>query len=196
MKPQMRNATSTSHKTQATTNAYSASVPISVYRELAAELQEAQAMLGSLYTKNHQLAQQNQQLRQEVEKVVHSALYAQQVIASFQSVGTNEVPYARSENRTEVRTPPRPAATVRRHRPPAAAPVVEVAPPYQKAETVAPDLSEKLYTEQEQGRNRRPPQPEKTSDVSGWWLLGVICVILLTSFGTGLWIVRPLLNGR
>src|ERR671932_193136 len=87
-------------------NKYSPSVPISVYRELAAELQTAQAMLDSLKAQNQQLVKQNQQLRQEVEKVVQSAQHLQQIVASFGSVGGIEVPRSRPVMQSE----PRPVA--------------------------------------------------------------------------------------
>jgi len=49
-------------------NPYLLSVPLSVYRELAAELQAAEAMLDSCNAQNQHLAKQNQQLRQEISK--------------------------------------------------------------------------------------------------------------------------------
>ena len=73
----MRSST-TVHKSQSY-SPYSASVPLSVYREVTTELQAAKAMLNSLHAQNQQLAIQNQQLRQEIEKVMQSVLHAQQI---------------------------------------------------------------------------------------------------------------------
>ncbi len=56
-----------------TANSSAASVPISVYRQLAAELQATQAMLDSVQLKNEQLTQQNQQLRDEIGQVAAAA---------------------------------------------------------------------------------------------------------------------------
>jgi hypothetical protein len=56
-----------------TANSSAASVPISVYRQLAAELQATQAMLDSVQLKNDQLTQQNQQLRDEIGQVAAAA---------------------------------------------------------------------------------------------------------------------------
>ena len=55
---------------------YRPSVPISVYRELVGELRQTQAQLNILKS-------QNQQLRQEAEKVFHSTHTLKQVVESF-----------------------------------------------------------------------------------------------------------------
>ena len=67
-------------------NGQSPSVPLTVYRELAAELQATQAMLDSLHAQNQQLSRenqnlshQNQQLLSEVHNVVNSALSLGQI---------------------------------------------------------------------------------------------------------------------
>ena len=189
IKQPMRNAIPGS-TTAAPANSHRASVPISVYRELAAELQTTQAMLDSLNAQNQQLANQNQQLRQEVENVIQSAMHMQQVVTSFKP-GVNEVLYA-----SEVRTQPSPTPLVRRPQPAPAAPLKEVIAPFGNAEPAELMLPEKLFTEQEETRHRRPSPPERASDVSGLWLVAAICVIVLTAFGTGFLIVRPLLNSR
>lgn len=191
-KQQMRNFTPPGSAPQ-NTNSYRPSVPISVYRELAAELQSAQEMLDSLNSQNQQLARQNQQLRQEIERVVQSHLHLQQLVASFQTMGALEAPPARSE----VRSEPTPAATVRRPRPAPSPPPVETSPPPpppQMPEPVSP-YSEKVVTEQQEGRYRRPTPPQRSSEVNGWWLVAAILLIVATAFGTGFLIVRPLLKG-
>jgi hypothetical protein len=127
------------------TYAYSPSVPLSLYRELAAELQAAQVKLDSLNAQNQQLAKQNQQLRQEIETAVQSVLHLQQVV---------------------------------------------------KQEPTNLVYSEKLFTEQEQGRYRRPEPPESPSQISGWGLAIAILLIIATAFGAGFLIVRPLLKSR
>ncbi len=194
-KQPMRNVTPPSSAPQ-TANAYCPSVPISVYRELAAELQAAEAMLDSLNGQNQNLVRQNQQLRQEIERVVQSHMHLQQVLASFQSVSATEAPPAYSEARSE----PTLESTVRRPRttPTPVPPPVESPPPpspSQIAEPAASPFSEKVFTEQEEGRYRRPTPPERSSDVNGWWLVVAIFLIVATAFGTGFLIVRPLLKG-
>lgn len=51
------------------------SVPVSVYRELATELQAAKALSESLNAQNQQLLRQNQQLQQQLDKAIDSVLY-------------------------------------------------------------------------------------------------------------------------
>lgn len=193
IKPPMRNVTPSGSDPQ-TTNAYSPSVPISVYRELAAELQAAQKMMDSLNAQNQHLARQNQQLRQEIEKVIQSHAHLQQVVAASQSGSRTEVPPAYSEFRPE----PTPTATVRRPRPATPPPQANVpppSPPPQMAEPPVSAFSQTVFTEREEGRYRRPTPPERASDVSGWMLVVAIFLIVATAFGTGFLIVRPLLKG-
>lgn len=179
----MQNAYISEQTPQSPMNTYRPSVPISVYKELSAELQAAQAMLDSLNSQNQQLAKENQQLRQEIEKVVQSALHAQQVVTSFPSGSRVEVSPPPIE--PEIRTAPN--ALTPKRRPPQ--------PPPLKAEpALLTDSSESLVIEQEEGRYRRPTKPERSADVSGWWLIIVIFLIVATAFGTGFLIVRPLLN--
>ncbi len=187
----MRNNTPSGHPTPATNNSYRPAVPISVYRELAAELQATQAMLDSLNGQNQQLTRQNQQLRQEVEKAVQSALQMQEVLNSMPQVGFRGATYTYPE----VRTEPSPAPNLRRPRPSAVVPQVEVPPPPQ-VEPPASVFPEQLYTEQEESPARRPTQPESASEVSGLWLVVAIFVIVVTAFGLGFLVVRPILNGR
>jgi small-conductance mechanosensitive channel len=181
----------TNRHSQKPSNPYSPSVPISVYKELAAELQEAREMVQSLKSQNQQLVKQNQQLRQQVEKVVHSAQHLQQIVASFGSVSEAEVP------RPQPTMPPEPRSSPPPPPPPRAASIpTEIAPPPQNPEPVPPPYRETLVIEQEDSRSRRSPSSEGLSDVSGWMLLVAILLIVLTAFGTGFLIVRPLLNNN
>ncbi|NJK37528.1 MAG: hypothetical protein HC835_15260 [Oscillatoriales cyanobacterium RM2_1_1] len=65
---------------------YAPSVPISLYREVTADLQSSKSIADSLKDQNRQLLQQNQQLRQELENVTQAAIKLQQAINSAQSV--------------------------------------------------------------------------------------------------------------
>lgn len=58
----MRSSTTPCHKTTAAYT-YSPSVPLSLYRELAVQLQAAEARLYSLSTQNQHLSQHNSTLR-------------------------------------------------------------------------------------------------------------------------------------
>jgi hypothetical protein len=72
------------------------SVPMSVYKELAAELQATRAMVDSLNQKNQQLQQQNQTIRQEVERVVQASFNLQQIVEFTNPVVAAAEPFARS----------------------------------------------------------------------------------------------------
>jgi hypothetical protein len=151
-------------------NHYSPSVPISLYRQLSAELQATQAMLDSLKGQNQQLIKQNQQLRLEIEKVVQSTLQLRQVADSFQPVDLN----------TEVEA-------VRTEAEPAIAPYVGDALPTPpqggKAEPESAFLQE-LFTEQE-SKPRRAPKAGKSSDLGSWGLVVVIFLTVMVAFGLG-----------
>lgn len=73
---------------QSVAPSYCPSVPISLYRELAEELQATQAQLKVYQAQNQQLVQQNQQLRREATQILCSTRKIEQVIAAEKSVET------------------------------------------------------------------------------------------------------------
>jgi hypothetical protein len=86
-----------SHDAGATASAKrTPAVPISVYRELAAELQATQAMLDSVHAQNQHLRQQNHQLQHDVEGILQSAHKMQQLVGQPDG---GEVPQPRSRPR-------------------------------------------------------------------------------------------------
>jgi hypothetical protein len=64
--------TPVSGSSNSSTTAYQASVPVTVYRELASELQTTQAKLSFFQLQNEQLTRQNQMLLQEFEIIAQS----------------------------------------------------------------------------------------------------------------------------
>jgi hypothetical protein len=78
---QMRATTANIHS-KPPSSRYSPSVPVSVYRELVAELQAVQAKLDVVTNHNHKLSQENQQLRQEINKLIQSCLQLQKLLDS------------------------------------------------------------------------------------------------------------------
>lgn len=172
------------------------SVPISIYRELAAELQATRVMLESLNNQNQQLYEQNQQLRREIEKVVHSAIYLKQV-ADASTPGIRQQDFIHPEMRSEsidisylrqLNKRPYPNSPVN---PPALG--VEA---FDDGEPLMPIFQEKLVTEQVQGRYRRNSQLDRNSEINGWWLTLAIVLIVVTAFGAGYLFMRPLLIKR
>lgn len=153
-------------------SSHSPSVPISLYREVASELQTTQTTLQSLKTQNQELSKKNQQLRLEIERVVQSALHLRQIAdPTWGSV-------------------PSPEAL-------AASMPAELAPRDRSETSVLPPSAppEALFTEQEVAAVQ-PAASEPTAEISTWWLILIICMIVITAFGTGFLIVRPLLPSR
>lgn len=192
--PAMQNPSTDRYSMPTSATKYSPSVPISVYRELAAELQAAQTTVDSLKSQNQQLVKQNQQLQQQVEKVVHSAQHLQQIVSSFSGAATNQVEIPRSK---PVRQPePQPMAPPQplHHHDPRES-VIEFPASFQDEPEFSP-YAETVVIEQEDTRIRRPVVSESVADVNGWMLIIAILLIVLTAFGTGFLIVRPLLNNN
>ena len=158
------------------TGTYSPSVPISLYREVATELQSNQTLMESLKTQNQELVEQNQQLRVEIERVVQSALQLRQKADSFCPV---QLPGAIVPSGSEVPLG-KPAPKAARFKIKSPEPVSE---------------PEVLLTEQPATPIRRN-QTVKSTEIGGWWLALVIFLIVVTAFGTGFLIVRPLLPNR
>lgn len=164
-------------------NPHAPSVPISLYREVATELKATQAKMESLTQQNQQLTQQNQQLRVEIERVVQSALQLRQVADAHLPAPTLPAASSSLQGLELHFQPPLSAA------------------PSHVADAIAPERAEprpvapNLFTEQE-GKLRQSSQTERTEKMGGWWLAIIICFIVVTAFGTGFLIVRPLLPSR
>ncbi|MEL6230191.1 MAG: hypothetical protein AAFR24_09795 [Cyanobacteria bacterium J06627_3] len=166
---------------------YSPSVPVSVYRELAAELQATKAMVDSLSAQNTHLNNQNHLLRQNIHQMVQVALqlghhagvaHPTEAEMTFSAQPLDLHPHPQSERQAvqpmaplenEPRVPQRP-------KPKAA-------------------LS-KVFTEHT-GENRRYSLESSASgSLSTLWLIVSIAIIILTAFGAGFLIMRPLIGDR
>ena len=201
----MQNTTLPENNSSANSNNYSPSVPISLYREVTAELQSAQAMLDSLKTHNQQLVQQNHQLRREVETVVQASIYLQQAVNSAQSVSQTGMPQMPSVKKFNLSVAsPRLASLPLQANyalpddvPTLAAQSGDFSEPIAEPEPIPPGipekLPEKLFTEVPETPYRLRSQPKKASDLSGLWLAIAIFLIVIAAFGAGYLVVRPLL---
>jgi cobalamin biosynthesis Mg chelatase CobN len=142
--------------------------------------------MESLTVQNQQLSQQNQQLRVEIERVVQSALQLRQTADAH--LPANQLP--------AHQTPISPSALqgLELHFQSSAVPVnaPNAAPEALEPGTTTP---KPLFTEQE-GKLRQSAPKERSTEMGGWWLAIVICFIIVTAFGTGFFIVRPLLPSR
>ena len=252
---------------RSTPNSYAPSVPMSVYRELAAELRANKAVIDSLNSRNQQLLQQNQRLKQEIHNVVQATLNlgqfagvarqaakdgkhpdfssaiapdtlakligsdattseadrlpAQLDLPASQpadpaplSLGSmlssslnrvprpiapkaNQAPAAQPRPATPAGKPPVSPAKARKkpQRPPAfrkeagAETAVSQRPPAQ----LSPG---KLFTEQSGEHRSTALDTSENREIGGIWLVLSIVLIIVTAFGAGFLIMKPLLNDR
>jgi hypothetical protein len=165
----------------------SPSVPISVYREVSSELQSTQTSLNSLKVQNNDLVQRNQQLRLEIERVVQSALYLRQLADTTLQEGISDTDTFSSPVVEASLTAETLAQPAHLNHPSAV-------PPAKNALKQLAGFPGKLFTGQ-------PNQATSTiqseaKEIGAWWLVLVIGMIIVTAFGTGFLIVRPLLPSR
>ncbi len=153
------------------------SVPLSVYRELAAQLQAAEALSNALNAQNQHLLRQNQQLQQEFEKAVESALYWRRQAINAQKTAHRSFPVANHS------LPKSPLSKT---------PVAKETLPWRVKQTNSPSPQ---IIEQEQGRYRRH-LPKTIAETRGWSLAIAILLIMLTAFGAGYFMMRPLVPRR
>jgi hypothetical protein len=141
--------------------------------------------LDSLNAQNQQLAQKNQQLRQEIEKVVQHVLHLQRVVDSA------------VVNRADVYHSSRPVPPPRSmHQGQQSS--VNVYGEFPVGAT-GNNSSEKVFVkvEEVQADNYRRLKPEeRVSEVSGWKLAIAILLVMFTAFGAGYFLVRPFLSSR
>ncbi len=178
-----------------TTQAYPPSVPLSVYRELSTELQAAQAKLHTLTTKNQQLAQENQLLRQEITKVVESFSHLQNFVDSHTTPSYHEVPQASGD----VKNAAMPVTQARPRQQVSRPPVVPKAPSEksrrQDFSTPVMEMNfpipEPVFIEEQQVSYYSTTELD-AKGLNGWWLIMTIFLIMLTAFSAGYFVVRPL----
>lgn len=170
---------------QASGQSPSPSVPLSVYRELAAELQATRVMVDSLNAKGQELTLQNQRLRQEIHRFAQSAI-ALNALAGGNPPAVNPSISPQSSQ---------PAASRQAQAETALHPSLEETA---AASAIAdrlrtPDAAsfEELFTEAQALPNL--PQEKKPRDLGGLWLTITILLIMVTAFGAGFLVVRPLL---
>ncbi|NER36515.1 MAG: hypothetical protein F6J93_21455 [Oscillatoria sp. SIO1A7] len=182
----MRNATVPGKPSPPSNQTYSPSVPISLYREVVAELQAAKAKLDALDQENQELNQQNEQLRLEIDNVVQAAIQIQQVVDSFTPMEPGQAPYQ------EASPAPMPTGG-----PNQVAPAVPFASPFAMMGEPGemPGHSEPLFTEEKETRNRRgAPRLKRASNLERLGFALTIAVIVIGAFGLGYFVVRPLIE--
>lgn len=202
-------------------NRQAPSVPISVYRELATELKATQVLVDSLTQQNQQLTQQNDHLRQEMIRFADSAHQLRLAVESSQPQGAEphshgqamalrvptEIVHRSSQEEASTSLPERLSDSLGegvsglanqfgqmvKSKPAAKAPrgnaKSQGRPP--KRPQPQPPV---LYTEERLEPSRSPQFSEKTTDLSGLWLATTILLIVVSAFGAGFLIMRPVLN--
>jgi uncharacterized phage infection (PIP) family protein YhgE len=163
-------------------NSYAPSVPISIYRELAAELDATRALLETVHTENQQLKQQNQQLRQEIDRLVQSALNLRSYSESSLPI-TDSTP-APALAPSPASAVPTPSTSAAEFESVAAQLRGNAAAETPIASTQVADLPQSLTSE------------TKLRGLSGLWLTLTVIAIVIGAFGAGFFMVKPLLQNR
>ena len=148
-------------------------------------MQATHATINALTTQNQQLSEENQLLRQEINKVVQSTLHLQNLVASSASTRYNQIPHSSPYIRNEANSPfsqadayqqiPRPNTSFV---PPS--PVIDI----------SNSIPEPIFIEEEEVEYYTSTEAEGAT-VSSWWFILAILLIVLMGFGTGYIIVRP-----
>jgi hypothetical protein len=203
----MDNPTVSDQTPVVTPSGYSPSVPITLYREITAELQNSKSSINSLKAQNQELLQQNQQLRRELNNVIQATIQLQAAIHSAQKLNLTEgslsaiaanvsQPSAEASIKipkilsapSSVQSEPIPQSYQRTQE------GVSVSLPNMK-EPLSSEISEQLFTEQTEGY-LKPNSNSQRPELNGWWLIISILLIVFAAFGAGYWIVRPILQQR
>lgn len=179
-----------------------AAVPISVYRELAAELQTTQAELYQLRSENQRLVEQNRSLRQEADRVVELTQTLQKAAQrlAFSPPGSSVAPYS-ATSLDRANAPAAPGDPYGSYGPPANSGYN--AGGYASGPEAGAMPGEAVQAGENPKSSSRPtafdrpePRPDldrEGMDSGGWWLVLTVILIVMTAFGTGFLIVRPFL---
>ncbi|MEA5582624.1 hypothetical protein VB620_14890 [Nodularia harveyana UHCC-0300] len=172
------------------------SVPLYVYRELATELQSTQAKLNALTQQNQQLEQQNQLLRREITQVIQSFSHLQTFVDSHPQPSPPQPNPPQTPDK--VKNPAKPSSPPQqtsRQRQPS---IVDETNHYSNfsAPVEINDSTPETFFIEEQEVMYYPQSEKKVKEFSGWWLAAIIVLIMLSAFGAGYFIVRPLLENQ
>ena len=178
-------------------------VPVSLYREICGELREKSGQVETLQLNNQRIVQENQQLRQEIQRLVQMVMHTHHQVTQISEFQTELTP-----NGTEKFYPQSglnhstvPAV------PPSATPPTTFSPTQMPARTIAasttvPFAPPATYKRKDWITGTQEPPPQRlfnqtiaiTQDLRGWRLAMVISLIILSAFGAGFLIVRPLIS--
>jgi len=142
-------------------------VPMSVYRELAGELETTKSQLESLKQTNKKLNQQNQSLRLEISNLVHSVQRLEYTLQYWDQS---------SEMDSELSHWKQPKGHSR------------------SDQWHDDDAMDGVPTEMEFPYNKK--QLSGSQGINGWLLLVVVMLIIISFAGLGFAVARPLLKGN
>lgn len=176
------------------------SVPISLYKEVTAELQNNQQIMAGLKAQNQELIQQNQLLRRELERIILISMQLQQAANTAEMImkKPSEVIGNQANHQASI-IPPQLGREKNIDNLPIPGeenfPDESSTPPVNLPFIREPSaLPEKLLTEEKRSYLARENQPRMPKEVKGTWLIIMIFLIVFAAFGTGYFIVRPMLK--
>ncbi|AFY40005.1 hypothetical protein Lepto7376_3848 [[Leptolyngbya] sp. PCC 7376] len=198
-------------KTPNPANYSSPSVPISVYKQLAGELNVVKTEVVALKSENQQLRSNNQKLQNQVHQVIQAAEHLKQMVnrydfgAETYQVQAQSVPQPPQQMMPPTPQPQLPAAAPPAQYPSAQqfqAPQPVAAPPsqngtaqYQASPTMTPATNApKQVTTVAQPKLKSSEDVE--GGINGWVIVLAAIAIILTAFGAGYMVVLPLLNNN
>lgn len=177
-----------------TANPAKGGVPVAIYKEVTAELQATRAMVDALNGRNQQLAQENQLLRQEIDRFFHNVSHLQgQLAAPSAAPSAHHVIHPKPAAKTFNPFQPKSLKAADRLEPPtpeAAATANSIATQLRGA-----DLNLLNLRSHVDERDRLRPE-SKLKELNGIWLTLTVIAVILTAFGAGFLIVRPFLPSR
>jgi hypothetical protein len=203
-------------------NSYQPSVPISVYRQLAAELQSTKERLTALQVENQQLVSQNQNLLQEFTAIANSNQQIQTIVLR----SSNDVRELAQQSTQRLQQVVAPTVKEPLVQPPIHPPIqnlqqqigeaiAKTKQPSIPIATALPTFAPVLIKPEPTAQIVMPAVPEATmplvstesmpeivaepaseTSLSGWWLtLTVVCIVLV-SFGAGYLLMKPFTNSK
>jgi regulator of replication initiation timing len=178
---------------------YTSSVPMSVFREVSTDLRGTQTELASMRRHNQQLLQQNQYLKLEMQRLAEQT---QEVVDGFvevenpvellnrsmaESIAVEESVEPDYESHWNAFEPPLPEVPMRM-------PVVKRRPQQTPGRSSQPKAV-LGFLQEARARLAFPEQGSTiASELSGWKLTMLMVLIVLSAFGAGFLIVRPLMS--
>jgi uncharacterized membrane protein len=186
----------------------SPSVPISVYKQLAGELNVAKNQVTALKSENQQLRSNNQKLQNQVVQVIQAGEHLKQMVNGY-DFGAESYQLAPSDKAAPpkeiapafpvpqlLESMPQPQQVA----PPAPAKIPSKkkskSPQRQATPTQSPKSAKPVQVKTVEAPSRPSTTEEAEGGVNGWIIFIAAIAIIGTAFGTGYMVVLPLLNNN